>query len=240
LLVKSHIIPRSFFEIEDFHQKAPEKTLSILSDFEEFKPIRRPVGIYDEDLFCNECESKFMKYDDYAFKLLIEKRHLRKPQMDETGRKIGEYYDAYDYDMLKLFFMSVLLRASLSEDFFFQHVKLGPYIEDLKKSVDSGDAKSPDFFAVFLSYYAQIKSGPVIFPPAPQRIDNVKFYHFHVGRVICYIKVDKRKTPSNYVSDILKPSAKLFLRESDIRDSNADGILRRAIKNPMNSNYFST
>ena len=239
-LVKSHIIPRSFFEIKTFHQKAPKKTLSIVSDSEGLKPMKRPIGIYDVQLFCKECEDKFMKYDDYAFKLLNENRDLRKIQKDEKGQILGEYYEAYDYDMLKLFFMSVLLRAGLSGDFFFQHVKLGPYIEVLKEAIDSGDAKKPDDFAVFLAYYAQIKRGPVIFPPALRRIESINFYNFHLGRVLFYIKVDKRDTPSELKPIILKPGGKLFLIEFDLRDSNAFEILNRTVNNPLNSRYFTT
>ena len=239
-LVKSHIIPRSFYEIKAFHQKAPKKTLSIVSDSEELKPMKRPTGIYDVQLFCKECEDKFMKYDDYAFKLLHENRDLRKVQKNKKGQIIGQYYEAYNYNLLKLFFMSVLFRAGLSGDFFYQHVKLGPYIEVLKQSINSAEAKKPDDFAVLLAYYAQIKRGPVIFPPAPHRIEGINFYHFHLGRVIFYIKVDKRDTPSELKPIILKPGGKLFLIEFDLRDSNAFEILNRAVNNPLNSRYFTT
>ncbi len=239
-LVKSHIIPRSFFEIKDFHRKAPKKSLSIVSDSEELKPMKRPVGIYDVHLFCRECENKFMRYDDYAFKLLNEKRDSRKIQKDEMGQVLGQYYEVFDYNMLKLFFMSILLRAGLSDDFFFQHINLGPYIEVLREAINSGDAKEPDDFAVFLAYYAQIKRGPVIFPPALRRIESINFYNFHIGRVVFYIKVDKRSTPSELKPIILKPGGKLFLIEFDLRDSNAFEILNRTVKNPANSKYFTT
>ena len=177
-LVKSHIIPRSFFEIKDFNKKAPKKSLSLVSDAEDLKPIKRPIGIYDVHLFCQECENKFMKYDDYAFKLLNEKRDNRKTQKDEKGQVLCQYYDSFNYDMLKLFFMSVLLRADLSDDFFFQHINLGPSTEVLKKAIDSEDTKEPNNFAVFLAYYAQIKRGPVIFPPARRRIESLTFTTF--------------------------------------------------------------
>lgn len=238
-LVKSHVIPRSFFELQEFHTKAPKKALSIVSDSDQFKPMRRPEGIYDVTLFCHNCETKFMKYDDYAFKLLIENRHLRKTHTERT-EIVGQYYDAYDYGPLKLFFMSVLLRAGLSGDFFFQHVILGPYVKDLKQAVDSGDPKEPDEFAVFLAYYPQIKSGPVIFPPALKKMDGVNFYYFHLGRVIFYIKVDKRKTPLELNPVVLKPGTKLFLLAFDLRDSNAYGILSKAVRNPSNVKYFNT
>ncbi len=239
-LVKSHIIPRSFFEIKDFNRKAPKKSLSLLSDSEDFKPMRHPIGIYDVHLFCKECENKFMKYDDYAFKLLNEKRESRKTQKDEMGQVVGQYYDNFNYEMLKLFFMSVLLRAGLSDNFFFQYVNLGPFTEVLKEAIDSQDAKGPDYFAVFLAYYAQIKRGPVIFPPGKKRIDGINFYFFHIGRVIFYIKVDKRSTPSTLKPIILKPEGKLFLLEFDLRDANACEILERIVGNPANSKYFKT
>jgi len=239
-LVKSHIIPRSFFEIKEFNRKAPKKSLSLLSDSENFKPMKRPIGIYDVHLFCNECENKFIKYDDYAFKLLIEQMDSRKTQKDEIGKVVCQYYEKFDYEMLKLFFMSVLLRAGLSDDFFFQNVNLGPFTEVLKEAINSADAKKPDEFAVFLAYYSQIKSGPVIFPPAMKRIDGINFYFFHIGRVIFYIKVDKRNTPSALKPIIIKPEGNLFLLEFDLMDSNAFEILKRIVENPANSRYFKT
>ncbi len=181
-----------------------------------------------------------MKYDDYAFKLLNEKRESRKTQKDEMGQVVGQYYDNFNYEMLKLFFMSVLLRAGLSDNFFFQYVNLGPFTEVLKEAIDSQDAKGPDYFAVFLAYYAQIKRGPVIFPPGKKRIDGINFYFFHIGRVIFYIKVDKRSTPSTLKPIILKPEGKLFLLEFDLRDANACEILERIVGNPANSKYFKT
>ncbi len=123
---------------------------------------------------------------------------------------------------------------------FFQHVNLGPFAEVLKEAIDSEDAKGPDDFAVFLAYYAQIKRGPVFFPPAIKRIDGINFYFFHIGRVIFYIKVDKRSAPSTLKPIILKPEGKLFLLEFDLRDSNAFEILKRTVDNPANLKYFGT
>jgi len=178
--------------IQSFKQKAPKKSLLILSDSEDLKPIKRPIGIYEE-LFCKDCENKFMIYDDYAFKLLNEQRSNRITFNNEKGGVLGEYYETYDYHKLKLFFMSVLLRAGFSDNFFFQHIELGPYSELLKDALNAGTAPDSDNFAVFLAYYDEIKRGPVIFPPAPKRIENIKFYHFHLTRsVIHFGAQDKR------------------------------------------------
>lgn len=236
-LVKSHIIPRSFYEIRAFKQKAPKKALSLLSDAEAFRPKRRSIGIYDPQLFCKDCEDKFMTYDDYACKLLIERREQRKVLKDQD-EVLGEFYDSYDYNKTKLFFMSVLLRAGLSEDPFFEHVKLGPYADTLKESIESGNARSPHDFAVFLAYYAEINRGPVFLPPSPHRMEGVNFYHFHLGRVILYIKVDKRDVPSTLENIIMKPNERLFLMRMDVRSSHAFEVLKRIINNPSNASYF--
>ena len=183
-LVKSHIIPRSFYEISHFKEKAPNKALSILSDSDHNNPMRRPDGIYDSKLFCASCEKKFMVYDDYAFKLLNEQKSNRKTLRDQRGKMDVQYYESYDYQKLKLFFMSVLLRASLSEDFFFQKVDVGPFINDLKEAIDKNDPKGVNDFSVLLAYYKNIKKSPIIFPPERKRIDGINYYYFHIGWVI--------------------------------------------------------
>lgn len=236
--VKSHIIPRSFYEIGAFKQKAPRKTLSILSDSDDVTPTRRPDGLYDAQLFCQDCENKFMNYDDYAFKLLHENRNL-KTVRDTDDEVLAQYYQSYDYNKLKLFFLSVFLRAGLSENFFFQHVTLGPHLDTLKRTIDAGKALAPNDFAVFLAYYGELKSGPVIFPPAMHRIEGLRFYCFHLGRVIFYIKPDKRKPPSGLMRVILKPETPLYLIRFELQSSHAHEVLNRIIKNPANLKYFS-
>jgi hypothetical protein len=185
-LVKSHIIPRSLCDINS-------------------------SGICDDELFCKDCEDKFMIYDAYAFNLLHEQNTHRKTVRDGNGEEVGVYYETYDYTKLKLFFMSVLLRAGLSNVFFFKHVKIGPYLEMLKEALDAGQAPAANDFAVFLAYYDEIKKGPVIFPPAQQKIGNIKFYLFHIGYVLFYIKVDRRDPPAALQPIILQPDGRLFL-----------------------------
>jgi hypothetical protein len=181
-----------------------------------------------------------MIYDDYAFKLLNEERSSRKAFPDHEGKTLGEYYDTFDYDKLKLFFMSVLFRAGLSNDPFFQHVTLGPYEAPLKAAFDRGIAPHPNVFAIFLQYYDEITSGPVFLPPGPIRFNNIKFYFFHIGRVMFYIKVDRRSPPKDLQHVILKPQGGLFLMRRTLKDSNVYDILKRMINNPANARYFSS
>jgi hypothetical protein len=167
-----------------------------------------------------------MLYDAYAFQILNEQSSHRKALRDEQGQVLGAYYETYEYNKLKLFFMSVLLRAGLSDVFFFKHVKVGPYLELLKDAVDVGQAPGANDFAVFLAYYDELKKEPIMFPPAQKRIEKIKFYHFHIGQVIFYIKVDKRDTPAELQPIILQPSGKLFLMKFSLKDPNDFDILQ--------------
>jgi hypothetical protein len=200
-LVKSHIIPRSLCDINS-------------------------SGICDDELFCKDCEDKFMIYDAYAFKLLHEQGSHRKPWCDGQREILGVYYETYDYTKLKLFFMSVLLRAGLSSVFFFKHVKIGPYIGLLKEALDAGQAPAANDFAVFLAYYDEIKKGPVMFPPAQQKIGKIKFYHFHIGHVVFYIKVDRRDPPAALQPIILRPGGRLFLMKLAPKRATESDILK--------------
>jgi hypothetical protein len=200
-LVKSHIIPRSLCDINS-------------------------SGICDDELFCKACEDKFMIYDAYAFNLLHEQGTHRKTLRDGHGEVLGVYYETYDYTKLKLFFMSVLLRAGLSSVFFFKHVKIGSYLGLLKEALDAGQAPAANDFAVFLAYYDEIKKGPVMFPPAQQKIGNIKFYHFHIGHVLFYIKVDRRDPPPALQPVILQPTGRLFLMKFSRRLANEPDILK--------------
>jgi hypothetical protein len=225
-LVKSHIIPRSFCEIKSFQQNASHNALSLPSDSADLKPVKRSIGMYDDELFCKDCEDKFMIYDAYAFKILNEQGSHRNALRDGQGHVLGAYYETYDYTKLKLFFMSVLLRAGLSDVFFFKHVKVGPYLELLKDAVDAGTAPATNDFAVFLAYYDELKKEPIMFPPAQKRIEKIKFYHFHIGQMIFYIKVDRRDTPKELQPIILQPSGKLFLMKFSLKDPADFDILK--------------
>jgi len=167
-----------------------------------------------------------MIYDAYAFTILNEQGSRRKTVQDRQGRVLGAYYETYDYNKLKLFFMSVLLRAGLSSVFFFKHVKVGPYLGLLREALDAGTAPAANDFAVFLAYRDEIKKGLVMLPPAQQKIEKIRFYHFHLGHVIFYIKVDRRDTPEELQPIILQPASRLFLMKFSHEDSSESNILK--------------
>ena len=112
--IKAHIIPKSFYSI-DCANKIP---LKIISSNRRIYPQRSQMGIYDSNIVTRNGETILQLLDDYACDLLIKNISSAKPIFDNEALQI----DRYDYHKLKLFFLSVLWRASVSRNQFFKKV----------------------------------------------------------------------------------------------------------------------
>ena len=119
-LVEAHIIPESMYPFDE-----PREPLLMVPSTPDIYPGRSRRGVYDRELVCGRCEAKFSPWDDYAYRLLSK----------EPGEHDYTYVDGeprvytvtrYDYAKLKLFFVSLLWRASESNQSFFAHVSVGP------------------------------------------------------------------------------------------------------------------
>nr|WP_320193112.1 hypothetical protein [uncultured Desulfobacter sp.] len=124
-LRNSHIIPEFFYSsIYDERHR-----FYIVSTAPGERRGIRPKGIY-EKLLCETCEDAFGDYDDYGRKVLFGGASIEIPK---------NYPDAYvtsniNYRKFKLFSMSLLWRASVSERIEFKITKLGgPHEERLRQ-----------------------------------------------------------------------------------------------------------
>ena len=119
-LIKAHVVPRSFFEIN------PAELPRLATDKDGTFPKRAPTGIYDTQLVCETCERLISPYDDYAQRLLLADREAASQVVYEE-QVIAYNYGAYDYQKLKLFFLSLLWRASESSHTFYRRINLGSH-----------------------------------------------------------------------------------------------------------------
>src|SRR5208283_1392143 len=129
-LIKAHTIPAAFFRRLRHGRYPPIVLVNKKGEY----PKRAPVGVYDNRILCESCESQFGDWDNYAQQLLQD------PPKDATpivygGQTMGYEIKDYKYDVLKLFFVSVLWRASMSEVTFYQRINLGPYESYAKKLI---------------------------------------------------------------------------------------------------------
>jgi hypothetical protein len=104
-LIDAHIIPKGFFE----RIQSDEPTI-LVNEFDY--PRRSRQGNYDQGILCGPCDNFIGRWDQYAQEVLT---------MDMAGfitvveRGIGEGAELpdYNYALLKLFFISLVWRASI-------------------------------------------------------------------------------------------------------------------------------
>jgi hypothetical protein len=125
-LVKSHVIPEAFWRVmRDEVEGAPW----LVSGADGVHAQRSHIGVYDQGILCDECEPKFGDLDDYGIRVLLKDfdREFKPIFLDTMfpPRIAGYESTTVDQDRLLRFLVSVLWRASVSTQPFYQHVSLG-------------------------------------------------------------------------------------------------------------------
>jgi len=134
----------------------------------------------------------------------------------EHGKKVCFEIKDYDYSKLKLFFISLLWRASVSTHEFFQGVKVNKFENQLKKMIIENDPGDEDSFSVLIGRWddAAIKGGigRGILSPWKRRFFGINYFSFYFGfGFAATIKVDSRPVPKLFRRGILKPNNPLYI-----------------------------
>ena len=192
-LIKAHVIPESFFRGLKDGDKAPR----IHSTEDGVHPKKSPIGIYDKNILCFDCEQVFKQVDDYGFKVLIRDEDALEA-LEHDGKTVGYRANNIDYKMLKSFFLSILWRASVSQHYFYSGVNLGALETKLKNLVWENDSGDIHDYSFVLAKFEGDGAGRTIMDPHQERWFNVRYYRFYLYGYILYVKADSQKTPSKW------------------------------------------
>jgi hypothetical protein len=176
-----------------------------VSDIEGVRPSRSQAGLFDRNILCKACESCFLSWDDYGYKLLTTPFDDSYYMVSERT-VIGYSFPNVDYPKAKLFFISMLWRASVSALPFFDAVRLGKFEDSARSLILNAEPGEPEQFAVALFKFVYQGRHPGFLSPNRIRVEGVSFYRFYFGDYMALIKVDRRTTPDPYASLILRPS----------------------------------
>lgn len=201
-LSKSHIIPKWAFA-------------SISTDLRSISRndhVRRaPMGTYDTNILCYQCEKVFGPFDSYAAEVLKPK-----PYNDPEGLCNTSIYVS-DPSLLTIFFLSVLWRAHVSTMPEFNQVNLGiKHSQNIKSIILYPDTlKSTDYPTILAQINWDLGGRGIISPPMRREINTLQGklngYTLWVGDVIAYVLIDSRMRSihSPLFTDSLAPTIPL-------------------------------
>jgi len=118
-LIEAHIIPAVFYH----RIGRPGKPLVIKTNKPGQYDKKSWKGVYDSSIVCIDCERLWSEWGNYAQQLLAE-QPLNGEAIYVQNRKMAYLVRDYDYTKLKLFFISMLWRASVSSQPFFSKTTL--------------------------------------------------------------------------------------------------------------------
>jgi len=219
-LIKSHIIPEGFFRPLRSGDRGPE----IHSQSKDVFPKRAPIGIYDKNILCEECDKYLGVWDGYAQKLLIQ--DFSEALAVQRGNTKAAYkIDEYDYKQLKLFFLSVLWRASISSQAFYSRIEIGPHESIIKEMIKDEDPGDPFDYAVSLAKFGDPRV-TVMLDPHENKFDGINYCQFYITGFVVYIKVDKRDPPVFFRELCLKKVPPFWIILRDLNKSKDGKIIK--------------
>ena len=219
-LIKSHIIPKGFFK----PMQSENKSALVYTNTKGLHPKRSPIGFYDMNILCKECDAKIGIWDDYAQRLLL---HNFNEDNAVYNGKAKAYYiiKDYDYNLLKLFFISVLWRASITSHKYFNRISAGPFEEELKNLILSNNPGEDEEFPITLAKFND-PDFKFILDPHQDKFDNINYYRFYLTGFVAYIKVDKRNSVGIHQEFKIKEHEPIIIILRDLHKSKDGDVMK--------------
>lgn len=221
-LIKAHIIPAGFYRPLKAGNVIPE----LYSNVEGVFPQRSPVGIFDRNILCRECDALMGPWDQHAQEMLL-KDIPEDTSIFYRQKRIAYEIPQFDYKRLKLFFVSLLWRASISSHKFFERISLGQQENILRDMILSQSPGPPEQYGVTLARF-EIPVANGMLDPHPETFDGVDFCRFYLTGYVVYIHIDNKPPPSWLADFAIKETKPITVILRDFHASK-DGTLMRDI-----------
>jgi hypothetical protein len=185
---RAHIFPRSAV--------AAKGMPLILFNPRELAPTKRSqTGLYDEALWCLECERESALLDTYINESLFRCVDELAPIVDHSGNTIC--YQAKNLNTSKLcrFALSILWRSSASNLQELSRFSLGPYEDKVRGVLRSTDDGALCDFPLLLGIELDFTMRGAVFTPYRMKIEGVNFVVFSCGGFWFRVKVSGGPVP---------------------------------------------
>jgi len=197
-LCKSHIIPEFCFK--PFYDKS-HRFIEV-TDVRKGK-VRRGQKGYWERLLCKDCEALISRFERHSRRLFADPL----PPLASNTRTVRQHL-RLTYHPLKLFFLSILWRSSVSTDSFFKHVSLGPHEEKIRLMLLNEDPGPPNVYSpmIFALHFSGQPLPDFMIEPMPTRYEARKCYWFVLAGFVVLIFVASHDAPLKFLRHVLSPN----------------------------------
>lgn len=186
-LRKSHIIPAFIYKM--VRSKELNNRFLELSSAPERKKEYIQQSEIRERLLCENCEQKIGGLEKYAKETLFMKHKVSFAEQDHI-----DIFKNFEYEKLKLFFLSILWRMSIAKDDMFSDVSLGPHEKRIQEMLLFRKTISTWDYPVFAVYplFNGSKHEDMILAPSSIKINSHRLYRFVVGGVCVFIATNPK------------------------------------------------
>ena len=161
LINKSHIIPDFMYRNSGMYDEKHRMNSFTKEDIlNNRKIIKLQTGVYDGGILCAKCDNELIaQYEKYA-SMAIYGQNIQEefcPDCINYGdtKPVFTICKNVDYEKYKLFLLSILFRASLSKDDFFNEVSLSnENSELLRQMIYNGNPGNHNDFPFLVSTFA--------------------------------------------------------------------------------------
>jgi len=223
-LCNSHILPEFFFKplYDENHR------FQLIPSTNEEKIYYEQKGIR-ESLLCEECEEQLSRYERYTSQLFYGGEGVY--YTNENPVRIEEI----DYKKFKLFQLSLLFRASVSNLDFFKNVNLGPHEEKIRKMLNDEDPGGEnDYPCIILIPETRgrlMSDELIVMPEELNKFEGHRQYRFILGGCFWVYLVSSHTVMFSFKKFFLKEDGKLL-----IPIENADRFLNALAKDMLKFN----
>jgi hypothetical protein len=225
LINTSHIIPSFMYK-----ELLAGEINFVKGDLKSAKSKNIQTGEFEGGILCKDCEGRIAQWEHYANAFLYgsQLKEMGTVDMQNFKNVHGVEYTqvkGINYSKLKLFFLSVLWRASISTRPLFKNVSLGSYEEKIRFMLHSEDPGKEHTYPCLLQDYR--KTGlpyQIIGEPLKIEKEGVR-YHFLICGVLYTFLISHKVHKKWVLESILRENGEMKIIR--IPEKNAKLLLNK-------------
>lgn len=208
-LRNSHIIPEFMYRplYDDKHRFS-------LMGVEQDSPKFKQKGLR-EKLLCSGCEGLLSRYEKYVSAVFSGKEAVH---LSRSGKLVT--VSGLDYHNFRIFGLSIIWRAGVSQNDFFKYVKLGPHEGPLRLMIRDENPGSPSQYGFFLGKIlsGRLSVDALMMQPTPSRWGNHCCYRFVFGGFVWVFIISNHKPPKISEHCFISKAGTMAILESDLEE----------------------